>query len=360
MKKRIHIVSFDVPFPADYGGVIDVFNRVKWFSENGWEVILHCFEYKRPRAEALENYAEVHYYPRPTGMKHWFSKIPFIVKTRIHPALEKILMETNDEVILEGLHCAHYLNLQPGKFYVRTHNVEHAYYAQLAKGASFFKKIYYQSEARKLKKYESVLSKAKGLLVISSDELAHFKKINAHVFLVPSHVEVSSTYRQTEPFVLFHGNLSVEENEEAAHWILEQIVPKLTDIQFVIAGKNPSAKLMKKATELGVEVVPNPSQDEMNNLLQSARIHLLWTGNRSGLKLKFLVALGTSGHVLCNDNMASGLQLNAGFQLFSSSEDARIQIEKLIQKEYPISEWQQRQMELSSLSLNQKLKDIFG
>ena len=176
--KKLHIISFDVPYPADYGGVIDVFSRVKWFSEKGWEVILHCFEYKRPQAKELEKFAEVHYYPRPTGLKYWFSKIPFIVNTRINTNLEKILRETKDEVILEGMHCAHYVNMQPGKFYVRVHNIEHLYYAKLAKGASFLKKIYYQSEAKKLKNYEFVLVKAKGLLVISSEELEHFKKIN--------------------------------------------------------------------------------------------------------------------------------------------------------------------------------------
>jgi len=113
LKKRIHIVSFDVPFPADYGGVIDVFFRIKWFTENGWEVILHCFEYDRPKAPELEQFAKVHYYHRPKGIHKIISRLPFIVKTRINEELEKVLANTKDVVLLEGLHCAHYLNLQP-------------------------------------------------------------------------------------------------------------------------------------------------------------------------------------------------------------------------------------------------------
>ncbi len=27
--EHIHLISFDVPFPADYGGVIDVFYKIK-------------------------------------------------------------------------------------------------------------------------------------------------------------------------------------------------------------------------------------------------------------------------------------------------------------------------------------------
>ena len=60
--KRIHIVAFDVPFPADYGGVIDVYSRLKLLKEKGWEVHLHCFEYGRGEQEDLESLIKVSYY----------------------------------------------------------------------------------------------------------------------------------------------------------------------------------------------------------------------------------------------------------------------------------------------------------
>ncbi len=360
MSKRIHIVSFDVPYPADYGGVIDVFTRVKWFSENGWEVVLHCFEYKRPKAKDLEKFAEVHYYSRPRNLKNWFSKIPFIVNTRINADLENILRETKDEVILEGLHCSHYVNLQSGKFYVRTHNIEHDYYENLAKDASGLKKIYYRSEAKKLKSYEANLSKAKGLLVISEKELSHFKKINQNAYLVPSIIENKFDYSKTEPFVLFQGNLSIEENEEAVLWILKEIVPQLPEIKFVFAGKNPSEVLTQKSREKHVQLAPNPSEVEMEQLLQKARIHLLWTKNDSGLKLKFLKAMATSGHVLVNEKITQGSNLKMGFHSFISAEDATNKIKELMTSEYDYHDWQQRQSDLSAMSGNHKLKDIFG
>ena len=35
MKKELHIVCLDVPWPADYGGAIDMMNRIKMFHQAG-------------------------------------------------------------------------------------------------------------------------------------------------------------------------------------------------------------------------------------------------------------------------------------------------------------------------------------
>jgi len=43
--KKLHIVSFDVPYPANYGGVIDVFYKLKALHSLGIEIYFHVFEY---------------------------------------------------------------------------------------------------------------------------------------------------------------------------------------------------------------------------------------------------------------------------------------------------------------------------
>jgi len=342
LKKRIHIVSFDVPFPADYGGVIDVFSRIKWFTENGWEVILHCFEYDRPKAPELEQFAKVHYYHRPKGIHKIISRLPFIVKTRINEELEKVLANTKDVVLLEGLHCAHYLNLQPGKFWLRTHNIEHKYYKELAKSSVGAKRLFFTAEAKKLKKYESTLSKAKGLLVIAENEVEHFKKINANSIWLPPLFEKETTFVQTKPYVLFHGNLSVEENRDAAIWIAEKMLPKLREIKFIFAGKNPSEKLQSTIQEAGGKVVANPSQTEMNDLINEAGVHLLWTKQASGVKLKFLNALASSGHVVCSPEIVSGSGISEGFHLVENTAEIVGLIPNLLAKQLDLTNWKAR------------------
>ena len=46
MIKAVNIVSFNIPYPPNYGGVIDVFYKIKALSKEGYEVYLHTFIYK--------------------------------------------------------------------------------------------------------------------------------------------------------------------------------------------------------------------------------------------------------------------------------------------------------------------------
>ncbi|MBL0146692.1 MAG: hypothetical protein IPP48_14100 [Chitinophagaceae bacterium] len=45
-------------------------------------------------------------------------------------------------------------------------------------------------------------------------------------------------------YCLYQGNLSVNENEKAVSWLLQNVFSKTT-VPFIIAGKNPSKKLVR-------------------------------------------------------------------------------------------------------------------
>jgi len=66
LEKHLHIISFDIPFPANYGGVIDVFYKIKNLANAGIKIHLHCFEYgDRKHSSELESICyRVYYYPR--------------------------------------------------------------------------------------------------------------------------------------------------------------------------------------------------------------------------------------------------------------------------------------------------------
>ena len=68
-ERHLHIITHDIPFPADFGGVIDIFYKIKSLHQNGVKIHLHCFENKRTRQIELEKYCEaVYYYERKTGL----------------------------------------------------------------------------------------------------------------------------------------------------------------------------------------------------------------------------------------------------------------------------------------------------
>lgn len=316
MSKKLHIVSLDVPFPADYGGVIDIFYRIKALHSLGYEITLHCFEYGRGAEPELEKYCSaVHYYRREKKLKHWFSRTPFIVKTRSSMQLLENLLKDNSPILFEGMHTTFLLSntqLKNRIKLVRMHNIEHTYYAELAQKSSGAKKYYFQSEARKLKRYESILIHATHVLAIQENDLAYLAKIHPSVHLLPASMPEleEMEHEETKPYCLFHGNLSVPENESAVEWILENVAGKI-DMELIVAGKRPSKGLVDCCNEKKVILVVNPSSEEMEALVTEARVHVLYTDQPTGLKLKLLNALQTCGFVVLNDKMCEGTALAA-------------------------------------------------
>jgi hypothetical protein len=131
LDKHLHIVSLDVPYPPDYGGMTDIFFRIKALYAEGVKIHLHCFDYGRGEHSQLNKYCnEVIYYKRKTALKSLSFKLPYIVKSRDNKTLIKNLLKDDYPVLLEGIHCTYFLftgKLKNKKVFVRLHNVEFEY-----------------------------------------------------------------------------------------------------------------------------------------------------------------------------------------------------------------------------------------
>jgi len=307
--KQIQIIAFNVPYPADYGGVIDVFYKIKALKEAGIAVILHCFDYGRGTSPELEALCEhVYYYPRSKSFIYQFSKLPFIVKTRNQWALmENLNHYAHVPILAEGLHCTFPLyadQCRNNDFYVRTHNIEHAYYEGLkVTETNFFKKIYFLLEAKKLKSYEQVLKKAKGILAISQRDNNYFSALNSNTLLVtPFHpfqkVDIKDGIGD---YVLVHADLSVSENIHSTQWLINNVFSKIQH-NIVIAGKNPSQKLFSLIQKhKNIRLIANPSFDKMQDLIAHAQVHVVHSFLPQGMKLKLLNVLYHGRHCICNE-----------------------------------------------------------
>ena len=42
---KLHVVSFQVPYPPRYGGLIDVFYKLKALKRAGCHIVLHTYRY---------------------------------------------------------------------------------------------------------------------------------------------------------------------------------------------------------------------------------------------------------------------------------------------------------------------------
>ncbi len=307
---HLHIVSFDVPWPADYGGVIDVYYKVKALAAQGVRVHLHCFEYGRGEAPELAELCEsVHYYKRDTGKHQLLNSLPYVVLSRRSELLMDILCQDDHPILFEGLHSCYHLGdprLAGRKRLVRTHNVEHDYYEALALAErGTFKRTYFAQEARKLRKFETVLSEADVILAISPNDQQHFAAHFRNVKHIPAFhpsakVDVPVGLGD---FCLYHGALSVPENDKAALYLVNEVFKGLP-IPLVIAGRGASPELRAAvARSNNVKLRLNIPTDEITALVKAAQVNVLPTFQATGIKLKLLLCLFIGRHVVCNTPM---------------------------------------------------------
>ncbi len=330
-------MSFNVPFPADYGGVIDVYYRIKALHKLDVEIHLHTFTYGRPAAPELEALcSSVTYYRRRTGLASALTKRPYIVESRDSKELISNLLNDNAPILLEGLHCCSVLEAIDGsRIMVRAHNVEHEYYSRLADStSSLFRRIYLRSDARKLKRYEPLLTKASAVFAVTEADAAHFRSIGCgNVLLMPSsHADdevVSTPSQALQPgsvYALYHADLSVPENIEAVNYLADNIFAKCKH-RFVVAGRNPSKALSDKLSQLpNVTIKPNPDNETMQRLIAQAQVLIMVTQMPTGLKLKLLNSLYAGRHCLVNSAMVAGTELG---KLCTVADNADSQLQAL-------------------------------
>jgi hypothetical protein len=359
MHKHIHLVCFNHPYPPNYGGVIDVFYKIKALHQAGIIVTLHVFEYNRSSRGVLETLCDkVYYYPRPTGLKYQFSVVPFIVNTRKNKELLQNLCLDSDPILFDGLHCTYHLNhplLQDRQRVVRTHNVEHIYYSLLAqREKSILMKIYLWLESRKLRRYESVLNKADWVACISSADEAHFKKINLNSAWVGAFHPFDQVKSKIGigDYMLYHGNLEVAENLEAINYIITKVMPGL-NIPLYIAGKNPHQSLSNLVNKNEfIHIVANPTDEELEVLIMNAQINLLPTFQPTGLKLKLLYSLFVGKHVIASPLMLAGSGLDTLCCICANPSEFRHTILELIHKPFDKEMVAERQAVLANQFLN--------
>lgn len=317
--KKLHFISFQIPYPPSYGGVIDVYYKIKALKDAGCYIILHTFKYERTETDKLYEIAdEVYYYKRKTGILSQLSLKPYIVYSRRNEDLLKRLKKDNYPIIFEGLHTCYFLNhpdLKNRIKIVRSHNVEHQYYYKLFLSSIYNpKSLYYLIEAIRLKIFEKILHNANTILAITSKDMDYFKNkyTNTKVMLVPCFYEDSKTDNNenkfnTEPYLLYHGNLSVYENIKAAKFIIKNIMPEIKGKKLVIAGMNPAKEIKKLVSANNdIELISNPDKQEMDNLVKYANINILITFQDTGIKLKLINALSKgNGVCIVNNKMLS-------------------------------------------------------
>lgn len=345
----LHLVAFDIPFPANYGGVIDIYYKLEALHKEGIKVILHCYQYRKKESPKLNKVChQVHYYPRKTFKNPFYGKLPYIVNSRNSSELLSNLLKDNAPILFEGLHCTYYLDhpaLASRYKIVRMHNIEHHYYRHLERAEhKYFKKYFFRLEADKLKKHQQILKHADLIAAISPNDTKYLSKRFAGVSYIPAfHPNQEPSYSgEKGDFVLYHGNLGVAENYEAAIKLTKEVFSKLT-IRCVIAGNNAPHEL-QQLVELypNVELVTGVSTEHIHDLIKDAHINVLYTDQDTGIKLKLLNALYRGKHVLVNPLISNNTGLEDLCTVKENLTDFKPSIERIMTESFSYTTYESR------------------
>jgi hypothetical protein len=324
--KCLHIVALNIPFPPDFGGMIDSFYRIKSLAEAGIQIHLHCFEYGRKHSPELEKLCKsVNYYQRNTRFSSHLSLKPYTVASRNSRKLSKNLCGDDHPILFDGLHSTFWIShpaLSGRRKYVRVHNIEHLYYRTLARfEMNPARKLFFSLESLKLRHYERILKNADALLTISDTDQEYFESRynNAELITAFHPFENVISAEGTGDYIIYHGDLSVSENIFIAEYLISRIFSSLP-YKCVIAGKNPPASLVKMASAFeNIRIVPNPDNFQMSELIRNAHINLLFSMTSNGMKLKLLIALFSGRHCIANSNILKGTLLSRACHIEDSA-----------------------------------------
>lgn len=350
----LHIISFDNPFPPDYGGVIDVFYKVKALHEIGFAIHLHCFTEDRFEvAPELQNITEqVYIYKKNKNPFFLFSKFPFPVVCRFRPELIANLAKVQAPILFEGLHTTMILRKTalPNKKYLRLHNIESNFYAGMSRNeTNYFKKIAYHFASKKYLEYEKTIPDFDHVFTLSCYENEKVKTLTDRVSYVPvfhgnQKKEQLSAHGD---FALYHGDLRLADNKNAAKFLIK-VFKEIPDYKLVIASSNGRKMVETRSKELkNIAFVELKSNAQLDDLFKRAHINVMLSFQKSGTKLKLINALFKSRFCLVNENMIDDAEVLKFCELATTKEEFIKQITLLSTK--PFLDLQERHIGLTKV-----------
>lgn len=282
----------------------------------------------------------------PEAVKQLFKRESFNISrfdsTEIHEKLRFELLNNNyTHVILESLFLSTYVKtireFPSLKIIVRTHNVEHKIWEQLAKNTSNpIKRWYLNRLAADLKKQElEVLNQVDLLATISNTDGEEFKKLGITTPIVTIPVAMNSSENEedyTTKSLFFLGSMNWQPNIEAVNWLVNAIFP-------IVKGKIPQATLhlagsfMPKTFPTNKEngIINHGFVEDSSHFMQSNGILVLPIQSGSGVRMKMLEALSLGIPVITTTVGAQGINDLETVCIAESTEQFAEKIIELLQ-----------------------------
>ncbi|MEL6195010.1 MAG: glycosyltransferase [Bacteroidota bacterium] len=353
---KLLILASRFPYPLEKGDKLRLFHQITYLSQQH-EIILCCLNEGKPRQEDLEKVSalceDVYVFEIGKTRSLWemakamVKPIPFQTAyffrkeflSRIHDIIQKHEVEHVYCQLLRMGEYAKATGLSSTLDYMDTFSLGMKRRAE--KSAVWIKPLI-NWEARKLAHYEQVLfSQFNHHLIISSQDreaLPLSPKQKAQVHIVPNGIDLEffSPHDSTEKTheLVFVGNLGYYPNEQAARYLVKNLLPELSKevpaIKLLLAGARPSQEVRQYGQLPQVEVLG--WVDDIRTAYQAGQIFIapLFTGSGQQNKILEAMALGIPCITTSIVNDAIGAKEGAEILLAETVPDFILQIIKLL------------------------------
>ena len=325
--------------PADSGGRVESLNLLRAALDAG--IALHVLvpgigdADLAPHRAALPG-AEVEAVPRRTGPLSHLSLVPYLFASRpMPPGLPERLRASAragrpfTAVLAVSFRTAH-LAIALGDaldvpVVVRPHNIESAYFTQLADGLGFPRNLPHRAEAWKLRRAEAAVHASPRVALfaeIAEEEVAARAALTAtpvvHVppFLPP--IAVAGGERATSgETVLFLGALDNGNNADAARFLAGELAPALRAVRpavdLHVVGRRAPEALRRELAAAGVRTTFDAP--EVASHLAAADVFVNPVRHGAGINIKMVEAMAAGLPVVTTPTGARGLHWRDGEHL---------------------------------------------
>lgn len=339
--KPLHIISFENPFPPNFGGVIDVFYKIKALHELGYDIYLHCFHDGRDVVfeELKAITTKVYLYKKNKNPFFLFSKFPYPVICRFREELIFNIKTIDAPILFEGLHTTMVMNktdLQ-NKKYLRLHNLESDFYAGMSKNeTNYLKKIAYHFASKKYIEYQKNIPKFDHVFALSCYEFEVVKTMTTNVTYIPVFHGNGALQSLSEygNYAFYHGDLRLADNKKAAKFLIN-VFKEIPDYKLIIASSNGKKIIEKHIGNCkNIEFVNVFDNSQWDKLLANAHINVMLSFQKSGTKLKIINSLAKSRFCLINNNMVDDYRVLKLCEMASTKEEFILKINELKNKPF--------------------------
>ncbi len=339
---RVLLLTYRVPFPANSGYPIVVYNTIKGLLAAGVEVSLFSLNNSKQPVDVDDIYdpvyEQIHFSSSDVevDINIWdaflniFSNQSYNVSRYFDEDAEKVLEnllreEEFDIIQFEGLFVVPYLDLvkqySKSKIIYRAHNIEHNVWERLALREQFTpRRTYLEFLFRRLRDYETdQINRFHQVFAISNPDRQKLLLMGCQTRLDVFPVALDlSKYEVDESKIifptLFHlGAMDWRPNKEGLEWFLNEIWPDIEkingDLRFYIAGKKMPQQFFDYDSE---NVIVEGEVFDAVEFINSKAIMIVPLLSGSGMRVKIIEGMAMQKCIIATTMAAEGIDYKHG------------------------------------------------